>query len=560
MLKKPTYLLISLLLCIPLIFMIYFAFSINIEAPADSTDITVKTADGYDFSFNETEDLSVYSAAVRGAKKISEVPDGIELVSPTVVTYTDTAGQYSHDYYLSLDPEKCYYKNAQGEFFVFDRFDAKQLIARKEFSNLYPNHTVPTLSFKTEKDSYIAKVGEYTWNFKRGEGFDEGLEPAPSSDRALCFNKSAELSLSFSQIPDTCELKVLKGNTTVHSASWESFTDGLDNISEKLLSQLYGKISYSNDTKLVCEITASWQQIDSSEFYGEATYRADLLFDVPFSCKKIDPKLSPGEFTFIKLNNLNEGETITFISGNDGLPLPETRAHTIGDFTFAFLPIDLNAKPGTYTVKAITENHETEFSIIVNNKEFKSTTVSKIHEMAGYDTSKLELEALVKTITSQSPEKHLWADAEVENTSTKYSKKYQFKKPVNATASTDFGTKVTEDPNLLTLTPYRKTGVFFETEKGSDVVATASGKVAHVGNIPYSGNFIIIDHGFGLLSVYENLSEVLVNSGDEVKIGSLIAKTGDTKCGYTFKSGMRFSVCLEGKYINPASNFSGISY
>jgi murein DD-endopeptidase MepM/ murein hydrolase activator NlpD len=91
-------------------------------------------------------------------------------------------------------------------------------------------------------------------------------------------------------------------------------------------------------------------------------------------------------------------------------------------------------------------------------------------------------------------------------------------------------------------------------------VATASGKVAHVGNTAYSGNFIIIDHGLGLVSVYENLSEVLVNSGDEVKIGSLIGKTGTTENGYTFKSGMRFSVCLEGKYINPASNFSGISY
>ena len=559
MLKKPTYILISLLLCVPLIFMIYFAFSINTDAPVDSTEISVKTADGYDFSFNEAEDLSVYSVAVRGAKKI-DAPDGIDLAVPATVTYTDTAGQYSHDYYMSLDPDKCYYKNAQGEFFVFDRFDAKELITRKEFSNLYPNYTVPSLMISTDKGSYTANVGEYSWSFKRGNEFDEGLAPVETSDETLCFNKSDALSLSFSQLPDTCELRVLNGNTTVHSASWESFTDGLDNISEKLLSQLYGKISYSNDTKLVCEISASWEHIDSSEFYGEATYSAELLFDVPFSCKKVDPKLSPGEFTFIKLNNLNDGETVTFISSDDGLPLPETKAHKIGDTTFAFLPIDLSAKPGTYTIKAITEKSETEFSIIVNNKDFKSGTVSRIHGMAGYDTSKLELEALVKTITSQSPEKHMWADAEVENTNSKYSKKYQFKKPVNAKASTDFGTKITEDPNLLTSTPYRKTGVFFEVEKGSDVVATASGKVAHIGNTEYSGNFIIIDHGFGLLSIYENLSDVLVNNGDEVKIGSLIAKTGDAECGYTFKPGMRFSVSLEGKFVNPASNFSGISY
>ncbi len=561
MLKKPIYILLSLLLCVPLIFIIYFAFSINIEAPVDSTDITVKTADGYDFSFNEAEDLSVYSVAVRNASKVSEVPDIVAPgYIPTTVTYTDTEGQYSHDYYMSLDPEECYYSNAQGEFFKFKDYDAKELIARREFSYLYPNYTVPSLTLSIGDKSFNASVGEYEWSFKKGKEFVEGLPTKDHSGKAQYFDKDDTLSLAFSENPDTCEIRVLNGNTTVHSASWESFADGSDDISEALLSELYGKIGYTNDAKLVCEVTASWEQIDSSEFFGEATYRADLVFDVPMSCQKVDPRLSPGEFTFIKLNNLNEGQNVTFISESEELPLPETRAHKIGDMTFAYFPVDLSAKPGTYTIKAITDDAETEFSIVISNKDFKSATVTRIHGMAGYDAGKLELEALVKTITAQSAEEHLWADAEVENTSTKYSKKYQFKKPVNATASTDFGTKITEDPNLLSSTPYVRNSVFFETEKGSDVVATASGKVAHVGNTAYSGNFIIIDHGFGLLSVYENLSEVLVKSGDEVKIGSLIGKTGDTECGYTFKSGMRFSVCMEGKYINPVSNFGGISY
>lgn len=560
MLKKPTYILISLLLCIPIIFMIYFGFTINVEAPVDTTDITIKTAHGLEFSFNDAGDLSLYSVAVRDAKKLASAPDGIDGAVPTVVTYTDAQGQYSHDYYMSLDPEKCYYKNAQGEFFAFSKIDAKELIARKEFSDLYPNYTVPTLTIKTDKTENIATIDEYEWSFLRGNEFDEGSVLENGENKTLYFNKSDDLSLSFSQLPDTCEIKILNGNTTVHSASWESFTDGLDNISETLLSEFYGKIGYTNDTHLVCEVSATWEKIDSSKYFGEAVYKTDLLFDVPVSCQKVDPRLSPGEFTFIKLNNLNEGETITFICESEGLTLPETRAHKIGNMTFAFFPVDVTSKPGTYKIKAITENSETEFSIVISDKEFKSGTVSRIHGMAGYDTSKLELEALVKTITAQSAEKHLWADAEVTNTSTKYSKKYQFKKPVNATASTDFGTKITEDPNLLASTPYVKTGVFFEATKGSDVVATASGKVAHVGNTAYSGNFIIIDHGLGLVSVYENLSEVLVNSGDEVKIGSLIGKTGTTENGYTFKSGMRFSVCLEGKYINPASNFSGISY
>lgn len=562
MLKKSTYILLSLLLCIPLVFIIILSFTINIEAPVDSTDITIQTADGSSFSFNEAQDLSIYSEAVRNASKVSGTPDMASDAVSSLVTYTDTEGQYSHNYYISLDTDNCYYENAQGEFFKFRKVDAKTLLERQEFSYLYPNYTVPTLTISSKEKSFGANIGEYEWSFKRGSDFEEGLPvgESESESEVLYFDKNEKFSLNFSLDPDTCDITVYNGNTTVHSASWESFADGADDVTEALLGDLYSKINYTNDTPLVCEITAVWQQIDSSEYYGEATYTAELIFDVPFTCKKVDPRLTPGQFTFIKLNNLNDNEAITFISENDGLTLPETRAHKIGDMTFAFLPIDLSTKPGTYKIKAISDKTETEFSMTVSNKDFKSAKVSTIHGMAGYDSSKLELEALVKTITAQSEEKHYWADSEVENTSSSYSKKYQFKKPVNATASEDFGVKVTEDINLLQSTPYTRNYVFYEADKGSDVVATASGKVAHVGATAYSGTFIIIDHGFGLLSIYENLSESLVSSGDEVSAGMLIGKTGDKECGYTFKSGMRFSVCMEGKYINPTSNIKGIFY
>ena len=50
--------------------------------------------------------------------------------------------------------------------------------------------------------------------------------------------------------------------------------------------------------------------------------------------------------------------------------------------------------------------------------------------------------------------------------------------------------------------------------EGTKIVAPASGKVILVGDFFYSGNYLILDHGFGLLSSYSHMSKIHVKSGD----------------------------------------------
>ena len=42
------------------------------------------------------------------------------------------------------------------------------------------------------------------------------------------------------------------------------------------------------------------------------------------------------------------------------------------------------------------------------------------------------------------------------------------------------------------------------------------------------GNVVIIDHGFGLQSLYSHLSEIHVQKGETVQRGQIIGKTGAT--------------------------------
>ncbi len=70
-------------------------------------------------------------------------------------------------------------------------------------------------------------------------------------------------------------------------------------------------------------------------------------------------------------------------------------------------------------------------------------------------------------------------------------------------------------------------GVDYAGPVGTPVSAPASGIVTLVHqDMYYSGGTLIIDHGYGLSSTFIHLSEVLVEVGQEVQQGELIAKIG----------------------------------
>jgi hypothetical protein len=71
-------------------------------------------------------------------------------------------------------------------------------------------------------------------------------------------------------------------------------------------------------------------------------------------------------------------------------------------------------------------------------------------------------------------------------------------------------------------------GVDFPAAAGTPVYATQSGKVVLAENLYYSGNTVVIDHGFGIYTLYAHLSEIGVHAGDPVEASAEIGKVGAT--------------------------------
>lgn len=95
-------------------------------------------------------------------------------------------------------------------------------------------------------------------------------------------------------------------------------------------------------------------------------------------------------------------------------------------------------------------------------------------------------------------------------------------------------------------------GIDFPLPIGNNIYAAEDGEVVIVKRLNYSyGHYIMINHAGGLSTIYGHNSNILVNVGDKVKKGQVIAKSGNT--GNSTGPHCHFEVRLNGQRVNPLS-------
>lgn len=94
-------------------------------------------------------------------------------------------------------------------------------------------------------------------------------------------------------------------------------------------------------------------------------------------------------------------------------------------------------------------------------------------------------------------------------------------------------------------------GLDFRVPTGTPVEAMNDGTVLLARPLYYEGNFVVLDHGQGLLTIYMHLSEFKVKEGDQVKRGQVIALSGGT--GRATGPHLHVGVRWQGTYIDPAA-------
>ena len=96
-------------------------------------------------------------------------------------------------------------------------------------------------------------------------------------------------------------------------------------------------------------------------------------------------------------------------------------------------------------------------------------------------------------------------------------------------------------------------GIDIPADQGAVILAAADGTVTEVGFDRERGNYLVLDHGGGLTTLYAHCRNVDVKEGDMVKAGEMVGAVGST--GMSTGPHLHFEVRQDGEAQNPVVYF-----
>lgn len=119
-----------------------------------------------------------------------------------------------------------------------------------------------------------------------------------------------------------------------------------------------------------------------------------------------------------------------------------------------------------------------------------------------------------------------------------------FQMPILARLTSPFGAFRTFNASYNT----RHTGWDIRSTTGMPVMASGPGRVVFAGRLEVRGDYILIDHGWGVFSGYAHFSQVHVTNGQDVVKGQIIGMVGDT--GRTSGPHFHWEATVNGEWVD----------
>ena len=261
---------------------------------------------------------------------------------------------------------------------------------------------------------------------------------------------------------------------------------------------------------------------------------AELTLDLSHRARDIHP----GEVVVLEVRPSENPATLSATAFGNSLRFFRTSS----EIWVALLGIDLTTEPGSYDVlvRATARDGEVtrqSYTLSVGQKDFPTRRLNVDPSFVSPPASVIEriqrearqLDEIFTTVTDE----RLWSGG--------------FLRPVPGDSTSSFGRRSVF--NGQPRSPH--SGTDFRGAEGTPIKAPNAGIVVLAADLYFSGNVVILDHGWGLYSYFAHLSSIAVDEGVQVEQGDVVGDVGAT--GRVTGPHLHWTVRLNDARVDPLS-------
>lgn len=497
------------------------------EGAVTRMELTDLTGNTYIFTTESSEKefegsvIAYFLDLNKASKAVGSLPQQLAFADYFEAVYYSYDLATTYRYYFSADPDNSYFVDGSGKAYKIPADKASTFIQSSYGVCIFPASAPPVMNFGD--GGTVILPTEMSWQCLSYGNIYKEVE-VPTSSEMQRITLLGGLDLRFTIEPDYLVVSIKRYGLTVY-----------DDLYENIASY-----TFEEGETLDVTVTAKWYENEARGAFGEATYEFAAYVQPAPVFYLGETSIQPGEFVVITGKNVTDISQITFTSEPEIGYTP--KFYRDGDYVRALVPISVDL-PDTssysFTINAggVTQT----ISLAIEPKTFRSKDVNvSTQEMA----SKFTAETLEEFSRVAGP--YLTADGEVRYWEGKF-----IEGVANRYITAGFGIYRKLTGTYGSGEPYRNPGVDYIVNAGDKALAANNGKVIYVGDLTLTGNTVIIDHGFGLKSLYAYLGEIEVKVGDMVKTGDTIGTVGTT--GFTAGYGFQYRLYVNNIPVCPYS-------
>ncbi len=506
--KVILFVVISLIIFVPSILaFINYSIKLNEDKPISDKLVKVSLYEGDELLYEESENplvaessslVYIFDSIIGTLSETEKAPDLSSYKKELYAIIIKEGVTYEHKYYFSDKEDNSYCVNNDGKIYRISNQNSIAFMSSKYAEVLYDNSNPPNL-LTTSNDIVLPINAD--WKYKDAYGNILTASKFDTADNTdITYDMAGVLGLDFEVEPEKCNVKIYKSGIIEQEISHTSLS----------------RVKVDTGTTLRLVVEATWEKDSNSLFYGTVNYDFNIILRDRSEFIIDRTTVYAGDFLTVACTNIMNikrvsfrsepsiGFSPVFFSDSDIVRTVIPLSHDIkaGDYKFIF---SYGATQETIDIKVLERSDND--TVIVN------PTYQVLFNSSVREKSISELENIISSLDTSKSQYIFCRDSFAQAPDSTANILYSY--------GTDFELQSRNLLHSVLGTLYA-----FPNASGNAVKALNSGVVVYSGSCDYLGNFIIIEHGLGIRTVYGRLSSINVAVGDIVKSGESIGRAG----------------------------------